>query len=59
MINDDKDESSEDEASDMAVDEMKPKTEEMAMGESRPKEPTGPQEGWSIVPTRRNRGRRC
>ncbi|XP_038970166.1 pre-rRNA-processing protein TSR2 isoform X2 [Phoenix dactylifera] len=73
VIDDKEDESSDEEISDMMVDEPKPnemavdkpnkmamdepKPNKMAMDEPKPKQMTD-EEGWSVVPPRRNRGKR-
>lgn len=55
VINNDADESSADEASDMMVDE--PMMPRMAAEKPKPKEVVD-EEGWSVVGPRRNRGKK-
>nr|XP_010932466.1 pre-rRNA-processing protein TSR2 [Elaeis guineensis] len=55
VVDDNEDESSGEEISDMMVDEPKPN--KMAVDEPKPKQTTD-EEGWSVVVPRRNRGKR-
>lgn len=55
VINDDEDESSDEEASDMMVDE--PVMPKVTVEKPKPKEMPD-EDGWTVVPSRRNRGKK-
>ncbi|KAJ0981689.1 hypothetical protein J5N97_009944 [Dioscorea zingiberensis] len=55
--NEESDEEAEEEVSEMMIDEPKPK-EEIVSKEPKPKETTPDEEGWFVVSTKRNRGKR-
>lgn len=58
MVNDDEDESSDDEASGMVVDEKDPKPKDTPMNGSKQEESMEAEEGWTVVPARQNWGKR-
>lgn len=55
-------ESSGDEATDMAVDDpmsrLEPKSEAMPLGEQKERETVEAEDGWSVVSSKRNKGKR-
>lgn len=59
MVNDNEDESSDDEAAGMVVDEMNPKPKETLTNGLKQEESMEAEEGWTVVPARKNRGKRC
>ncbi|KAF8392408.1 hypothetical protein HHK36_022750 [Tetracentron sinense] len=58
VVNEDDNESSEDEISDMAVDEPKPRLNPKPKDEQKPIETVEAEDGWLLVATKRNRGKK-
>ncbi|XXG77163.1 hypothetical protein AAC387_Pa08g1370 [Persea americana] len=55
VVNDNEDESSDDEAAGMVVDEMNPKPKETLTNGLKQEESMEAEEGWTVVPARKNR----